>query len=350
MANCHHLFVEYNGEISIPKAKKDKMSDSKEGLRKRIRKYFKENHPEYEPKFYIQGSANRKMNTGIRTKDDICDLDDGIYFFRRPDVTATTIQNWIYDAVQGYTNTDPEHRKKCIRDIFTNDYEIDHPAYYKVNGQNYRLAVKDNGWEDSDPKAFAEWFHSNKDNNGQLVRLVKDGKGWCDNIRNKMPSGMAITILITNAKGKITYDPDRDDITLLDTLKKIKSTLEVRFECVVPAVPGDDLFKDYDKTRKENFMQALQNFINDATDAIDEDNELKASKLWRRHLGNRFPLGEDKSEEQAKQNRIAQLRATSLLIGSGKAYTDKTGNISSASTGVKNQDHRFHYEKSLFRK
>src|SRR5690606_9499030 len=106
---------------------------------------------------YIQGSY--KMGSVIRTGDDICDLDDGVYFFREPDVTSTTLQSWVWDAVYGYTATDPEHRKKCIRKIFSGDYEIDYPVYYKIDDQEYQLAVKNTGWEDSDPKAMVNWFN-----------------------------------------------------------------------------------------------------------------------------------------------------------------------------------------------
>jgi hypothetical protein len=109
MANCQELFCTFNGEVSITSSKRNRLKDSKEALRKRIRKHFKEKHPEYEPKFYIQGSY--KMKTIIRTKDDICDLDDGVYFFRQPDVTSTTLQGWIWDAVNGYTSTPAQHRK-----------------------------------------------------------------------------------------------------------------------------------------------------------------------------------------------------------------------------------------------
>jgi len=314
MANCHNLFQEYNTEISIPKIKKDKMSGSKDGLRKRIRDDFKKNHPEYEPKFHIQGSASPKMRTGIRTKDDICDLDDGVYFLRQPDVTATTLQTWVKDAVKGYTDTDPDHRKKCIRNIFVNDYEIDQPVYYKVDGKNYQLAIKDTGWEDSDPKALIDWFHKRKDKNDQLVKAVKYLKGWCDNIRNKMPSGLVMTILASNAKANITYTSDRDDITLRDTLKNIKASLDIKFECIVPVVPGDDLFKDYDQARKDNFLNALQNFIDDANGAINEDNERKASKLWQKHLGNRFPDGNDNDESKNKSEAsLAALKRTAIV-------------------------------------
>src|SRR5690606_4204604 len=236
MANCHHLFGEFTAEISLTSNKKTKMTTSKDGLRERIRKYFKEHHPEYVPKFYIQGSY--KMKTGFRTKDDICDLDDGVYFFRTPDVSATTLQNWIWDAVNGYTSTIPEHRKKCIRNIFSGDYEIDIPVYFKVNGKEYQLAVKNNGWEDSDPKAFIDWFNDNKDVNGKMIKAIKELKAWCDHKRNKMPSGLAMTILAMNAKEKIVLN-DRDDILLTDIIREIKKALAQKFECIVPVTPKD---------------------------------------------------------------------------------------------------------------
>lgn len=294
MANCNHLFGEFNTEISLTSNKKTKMTNSKDGLRERIRKYFKEHHSEYVPKFYIQGSY--KMKTGIRTKDDICDLDDGVYFFRSPDVTATTLQNWVWDAVNGYISTPPEHRKKCIRNIFSGDYEIDIPVYYKIDGQEYQLAVKNNGWEDSDPKALIDWFNDNKDANGKMIKVIKELKAWCDHKRNKMPSGLAMTILAMNAKDKIVLN-DRDDILLTDVIREIKKALAQKFECIVPVTPKDDLFADYDNTRKNNFLTNLDSFLADAEAALKEVNQLKASRLWQKHLGARFPDGEDKNEQ-----------------------------------------------------
>lgn len=300
MANCHDLFLRYQEELFIGSNKKNRMISSKDALRKRIRKWFKDNHQDYEPKFFIQGS--HKMKSGIRTKEDICDLDDGIYFFRKPDVTATTLQSWVWDAVNGYTAKVPEHRKKCIRSIFTGDYEIDHPVYYKVEGQNYKIAVKNNSFEDSDPKAMVEWFNIKKDKDGKLIRHVMCLKGWCDERRNKMPSGLAMTILAANAKDKIILN-DRDDITLRDILKEIKKELDREFKCIVPAVPYDNLFAEYDDTRKNNFLNSLNEFIQDADKALKEQNQLSASKLWKKHLGSRFPEGKD--EKQQSNTRVA---------------------------------------------
>lgn len=295
MANSHLLFQDFNKDISINSSKSKKMRNSKTELRKRVRKYFKDNHPEYIPKFYIQGSY--KMKTAIRTKEDICDLDDGIYFFRKPDVTSTTLQSWVKDAVEGFTSEKPEHRKKCIRSIFKSDYEIDMPVYYKEDGRNYKLAVKNSGWEDSDPKEMVDWFRVQKDNDGVLLRIIKYLKAWCDHKRNNMPSGLAMTILASNAKEKIIINNKRDDITLRDILKEIRKELRISFKCVVPALPNDDLFENYDSIRKNNFLNSLDDFIYDAEKAILENNKLKSSNLWAKHLGIRFPEGKNENEE-----------------------------------------------------
>lgn len=311
MANCHKLFQDYHSDISIGSGKNERMKNSKEGLRNRIRKWFRENQPDYEPFFFIQGSY--KMKTGIRTSEDICDLDDGIYFFCEPDVSASTLKEWVTEAVDGYTSTDPENRKKCVRSIFVYDYEIDHPVYYKVDGKEYKIAVKGVGFEDSDPKAVVNWFTSKKDKNGRLVRSVKYLKGWADNQSFKMPSGLALSILATNAKALIVLN-QRDDITLRDILKEIKRTLNENFVCIVPAVPYDDLLENY--SNKDRFMEALDEFISDAEEAIRINNQKSASKLWQKHLGDRFPLGEDKDENLSRSSAAAAAGAiTSYPFG-----------------------------------
>ncbi|MFP9114656.1 cyclic GMP-AMP synthase DncV-like nucleotidyltransferase [Flavobacterium sp. RHBU_3] len=311
MANCHNLFQEYHSDISIGSKKNERMKDSKEGLRKKIIAWFKENHPDYVPYFYIQGSY--KMKNGIRTAEDICDLDDGIYFFREPDVSASTLKEWVRQAVDGYTATAPENRKKCVRSIFANDYEIDHPVYYKIDGQEYKIAVKGVGFENSDPKAVVDWFVSKKDKEGRLVRTIKYLKGWADKQSFKMPSGLALTILATNAKEKIVLN-QRDDITMRDILKEIKKALNNKFECIVPAVPNDDLLEDY--SNKEKFLETLEKFITDADSAIRETNQKECSKLWRKHLGDRFPLGEDKEENNSRSSAAAAAgAATSYPFG-----------------------------------
>ncbi|MCD4664442.1 MAG: hypothetical protein K8R68_04160 [Bacteroidales bacterium] len=336
MANCNKLFLDFDKELNVLPAKKTKLTKSKDDLRDRIRNHFKKEHEEYNPTFYIQGS--KKMGTLIRTKDDECDLDDGVYFIREEDVTGTTLQKWIKEAVDDATNTPTQHRNKCVRVIYKGDYHIDIPVYYFPEDTDHPLlAVKDNNLEESDPKEFVDWFRENKDENGQLVRIIKYLKSWCDYKRNKMPSGLAMTVL---AECNIKYN-ERDDISIRDTLKEVKATIDDRetfiekFKCFMPTTPKDDLFEDYDDTRKNNFLENLDDFIEDADKAIEEKNQLKASKLWQKHLGDRFPLGEDEDID-AKENA---LRKTASSILAGKAFTSRYGNIHETDDGVKHKKH-----------
>ncbi|PXX30397.1 cyclic GMP-AMP synthase DncV-like nucleotidyltransferase [Arenibacter sp. ARW7G5Y1] len=330
MANCNKLFLDFDKNLNIKKKKKEGLMNSKEVLRNKIRKYFKDNHPEYKPEFYIQGSY--KMGTTILTKDDECDLDDGVYFKREIGVSGTTLQTWIKNAVEDATMTPPEHRSKCIRVIYQSDYHIDFPAYYFPKDKDHPfLAVKNKDLQESDPKEVVQWYFNQKDTNGQFHRTTKSLKAWGDFKRNKMPSGLAMSIL---AAENIQFD-DRDDISLKDTLIKIQESLTKKFECIVPSTPYDDLFEGYDDARKNNFLSNLKDFIEDAKKACnDEPNQLKASKLWRKHMGDKFPFGADEDID-AKESALRKL---SEKVLSGTAFTQKDGSISS-SNGVKNKPH-----------
>lgn len=331
MANCNKLFLDFNRDLSLTKTKKDRLIRSKNDLRDRIRHYFKKHHPEYTPEFYIQGSY--KMKTVIRTKDDECDLDDGVYFYREEGVTGTTLQGWIKKAIKGAADTSPEHRKKCVRQNYKGDYHIDFPVYYFPEDEEHpQLAVKNEDCEESDPKELVDWFRDVKDKEGQLIRIIKYLKSWGDYKRNKMPSGLVMTIL---AEDNIAYN-ERDDIALRDTLINIEKYLDDgdNFYCEVPATPFDDLFEDYDDARKNNFLTNLTAFVDDAEKAVNSKNQLEASKLWKKHLGNRFPLGKNEDVD-AKE---AVLRQTSKSILAGTAHTKKDGTIGD-NGGVKNKKH-----------
>lgn len=333
MSNCHNLFQTFNGNLTITSSKKEKLMTSRDNLRDMIRKHFSDKHPEYKPKFRGQGSYS--LGTMIRTKEDTCDLDNGVYFFPKPKETATTIQNWVWDAVENATSEKPQHRSKCIRVIYIGDYHFDLPVYYKESetndAENPNLAVKDTGWSKSDPKEFSKWFKGQKDKEGQLVKIVRYLKAWCDNRAKKMPNGLTMTVL---ACRNIKYN-ERDDICLRDTLKQIKSNLSDSWSCKMPTTPHDDLLENYTGD-KDYFFESFDSFIDDATKAIEQEaNQLKASKLWQKHLGSYFPDGLDKDVDK-QANALAGIASTIL---DGKAKLDNTGKIQ-ANEGVSHKPHK----------
>jgi len=337
MANLDSNFHGFYGNLQITNTKRQKLITSHKNLRKKIKDYFKVNHPEYKPTFYIQGSY--KMGTTIRTKEDECDLDDGCYFIPKPNVAAKTLQGWVKDAVDGTTDATPSHKNKCIRVQYTAGYHIDLPVYRKNtenSNEHPELAIRDSGYESSDPRELVIWFQSKKKNNVVLVRLISYLKSWSDTVRGFMPPGLAMTILASNNQKK---HEGRDDIALRDTLKAIKSSLNSSFICIVPATPNDDLFANYDDNRKQKFLNELDKFIEDANQAIEEKNKLKASKLWRKHLGDRFPLAEDEDDET--MSNLDALRSIGKIVTAGIATTAKSG-IIHAAEGIKNISH-FNY-------
>ena len=321
MANLDSNFQEFFGELQITDTKRQKMIASHNNLRQKIKNHFKANHPEYKPSFYIQGSY--KMGTTIRTKEDECDLDDGCYFIPKPNVSANTLQGWVKEAVEGITDASPLHKNKCIRVQYTAGYHIDLPVYRKDTNsdeEHPELAVRHKGYELSDPREAVVWFQGKKSDNDVLVHLVSYLKSWTDTVRGFMPPGLAMTILASNNQKK---HEGRHDIALRDTLKAINS-------------PFDNLFENYDADRKQKFLNELDKFIEDADKAIEEKNKLKASKLWRKHLGERFPLAEDEVDET--MNRLESLRVIGQQITAGIATTAKSGTIH-AFEGVKNIAH-----------
>ncbi|MBI1838673.1 MAG: hypothetical protein HYR91_15520 [Flavobacteriia bacterium] len=311
MANCDKLFREFNKELNVPESKQSKLNSSKEFARQRIRDDFKNNHPDYNPTFYTQGSSI--MGTMIRTKDDTCDLDDGVYFKSNPqNVSSTTLQSWIKSAVDGITDTTPTHRKKCITLDYKAGYNIDFPVllFDKAKDDHPLLAVKNDDFILDDPKEFVDHFKSVK--TAQLIRIIRYLKAWCDFKREKMPSGLVVTVLAMNDLQENT----RDDVSLKFTLIEIEKTLKRQFTCIMPTTPNDDLLGDYDDARKNNFMKNLADFIVDAKKAVDEEkNQLVASRLWQKHFGKTyFPDGEDKNDPTVNPEKL------NSTIGNAKPF------------------------------
>lgn len=323
MATLHKEYIKFNKTIKLTSARKEKLKKSRKAIKKKIRKWFKENKPkELQPKFWGQGSFDHNtIINPIPEKDESgnkllkYDLDYGTYFIEHEDEdnkkAIETWHNWVYTSVEDHTDTPPKKKTTCIRVIFSDGHHIDLPIYYRKNEETPELAHKSKGWLESDPKAFTDWVIKKKTD--QTIKIVRYLKGWKNyrehkNTHLKLPSGFELTILVFN-----NYKAnDNDDIAFRNTIKAIKEKLDKKFECFRSTTPTDeDLFKSYSKTRKENFLNNLANLIKATERAKDEKNFKKASEYLRKHFGDRFPLGEDKNEDK-KSN---ELKASILRSG-----------------------------------
>ena len=285
MTNTHNQFLQFAQNISVTGSKTKKLIASRKALQERIIAHFKTKPGVLVPKFYIQGSY--KMKTMVLKKDGTYDVDLGVYFLTKPAIEPKTLQKWVFEAVNGHTSSTPEHKKKCIRVIYKGDFDIDLPVYYKTSSDlSPYLATKEK-WEESDPKELCDWFNMKKDRAGQMLRLIKYFKIWANTRSGKMPSGIAFTVWVANN----FKANERDDIAFYETATAIQNSLYWGISCTNPATPGDDLTSKLDANQKNNFKYALASLVQDAYQAIYQQNDVtKACNVWRKQLGDKFPL------------------------------------------------------------
>lgn len=322
MANLHESFIEFNNDvIKLSSTSKSQLRTSRDAVREDIEKYFKDNRPNHTVRFKGQGSF--VMNTTILPISNEYDVDDGVYIFGKKEdrPEPQTAHNWIYEAVKDRTGQDTIDKNTCVRVQYAKRYHIDLPIYYKTvtsedeftldSDETPLLAHKSKGWIPSDPYAFKIWFDNETKGKLQIKRIVRYLKAWTDYKRDangklNLPSGLVLTILACNN----FYANERDDISLLETLKNIQKTIDDRksiyatYVCFRPTIDNKEnlLDKHSSPTAKNNFLDALDSFINSASQAIEMKSKKDACAKWQKHLGDRFPCKNiiEEPEELAK--------------------------------------------------
>lgn len=320
MATLHKEYNKFYNKIKLTGNRKEHLRGSRKSLRKKIKDWFSENKPtKLQPTFKGQGSfeMNTTINPIVIHIDDEeirkYDLDDGVYFHEKEGENnrekIDTWHNWVYEAVKDHTQEATIRKNTCVRVVFSDGHHIDLPIYYK-DGNTPELAHRSKDWLDSNPVEFTDWFH--KKANKQIIRLVRYIKAWKDfkhtnkdntgNTHLKLPSGFALTILIVNNY----VEKQHDDAAFRETVRKMYNTLNTRngFKCLRPTTPkGEDVFAEYSKTRKDDFLTALHSLLDACDKAKDEKNFKKASEyLIERQFDVRFPKGADKDEKDQKKS------------------------------------------------
>lgn len=326
MAVLNKEYNKFDKEIKLNKARKDSLVNSRTELRKKIRKWFKENKPdEIQPKFHPQGSSEMRttVNPIVQYDEDgnpirKYDTDFGVYFIRTNDSdikrSVNTWHDWVYESVDDHTGQKPISKTTCVRVVFSDGRHIDLPIYFKED-ELIQLAHKSKDWIESDPKKFYEWFNDEKRAKPRLEAIVRCMKAWKNYRENnnsnlKLPSGFELTILAT----KNYVDADNFDEAFRETVKAMDVELnkEGEFKCIRPTTPsGEDVFENYSETRKSNFLSTLKSLKEDCIKASEENNFRKASEILRANqFGIRFPFGEDMDEETRSKELSALLGAS----------------------------------------
>lgn len=327
MANLHSAFKAFDDNLKLTPTKENDLETARNALTKSLKKQFQLKNDYSAPKFWTQGSF--QMKTAIRTEDDHCDLDLGMYFNKIPNLENSTIQSHVVQAIKNHTGQEPNHKSRCVRVNYAAGFHIDLPIYYMTSGMMHpELLVKGEARQQSDPKEFYEWFNKQCKNQPQKRRLIRYLKAWADSHKSKMPSGLALTVLAIQNYVK----DDRDDLALLNTVLAVKHKVSITWSCILPACPNDDVLNRLDFSQKQNFINSLGDLYDGLKDAIDHENESASHEKCKRLFGKRFP-------DSPKTKRLIEKAA---LIASGKHHTSSTGTITES--GVKNKPHKFYGE------
>lgn len=313
MANNHEQFIAFNDSIKLHDSKRDELRENRDALRKKIQKHFCDNLPdEIKPSPHAQGSFMMfttvnpiPIITENEEGDTITlhpyDLDDGIYFIDKLEnkKESNTYRNWIYAAVKDHTTKGAEKKDSCIRVNYADGHNIDLPIYFEEKDKENvipELAQK-NSYIKSDPIEFLNWFNNLADE--QLRRIVRYFKAWRDKQMQDsdiiFPPGIILTILATNNYVK----NDRDDVSMHETLQKIKNELDFNYVCYRPTTKKDEeLLKDYDKS---HFIDKLSKFLDSANEAVDNSSQKEACKKWQKHFGERFSCSNIPEESESNE-------------------------------------------------
>lgn len=326
--NFDKQFKEFHGDIKLSSKKKKELTGdgekkgSRDALREKIRKSFKDNHRK-QPKFYMQGSFS--MTTTINPISAEYDLDDGVYLqnidtskpmgeWEKPE----NVHKWIVDAVDGHTSKKTTDKNLCIRVNYTDENKhIDLPIYVPKEN-TYYLAVKNNGWIESNAKEISDWFVAEVKFKGeQFRRLVRYLKGWKDFRENenssvKLFGGFQLTVL---ASYHFIKDVESDEESFFRTIQEIKNNLRIYKEKICnPKNGGKNIINHYSEARRKKFVEEFEKMYEKAKAAYEENDCVEKSKKWRKIFGDRFPLlKKDDCDEDKNGSKAAIITGTTNI-------------------------------------
>ena len=107
MAELSKEFNNFHDRIVLGNGQKESLRKSRNAIRDRIRKYFKEIIKITSPRFYMQGSF--AMGTTVIPLDGEFDIDDGVYLQHLDESDNSnwpvpdTVHQWIVKATGGHT-------------------------------------------------------------------------------------------------------------------------------------------------------------------------------------------------------------------------------------------------------
>jgi hypothetical protein len=295
MADLHKAFCKFHDRIALTAGQKSTLGSVRDILRERIYNYFHYNLRVKAPIFRIQGSY--AIDTAVNPIDNEPNIEDGVYLQHldkmddRSWPAVATVHQWLANAAGCHATEIPMDNRACVRLRSTGRYRIDLYAYGECNGQYFLAAKGEARWLRSAPLAFSRWFESYVHQRGeQLRRLVRYLNAWAD-YQSMQHGRMAVDLIATVLAVHYLRIHKRDDMALAKTIEAISDAVRSDFFVLNPVIISEELTARLAAPHKERLKDALLAFSDTANGALAIEDGYKASKLWRKLFGDRFPSG-----------------------------------------------------------
>lgn len=247
---------------------------------------------------WLQGSY--KFGTQVRpaSPGQEFDIDLGVYFRwdgqpASGDWSPEELKEFVQASLIAYAedaNNDAEGvsepKPRCSRIHFNDDFHIDVPCYHLDAKRDARaLAVADNTWEDSDPKAIYKWWKETIDYSARprVRRIVRYLEIWTAlhfGESETPPSSILLTVLAAQAFKDLDADAiTGDDDLLWSVLVGIKSRIDESL--VVPnPVNTDENLNRLDDEANSLFIDRIAVFVDIANRATASKSKAAAAEIW----------------------------------------------------------------------
>lgn len=294
----------------------------------------------YNIRTWLQGSY--KFATQIRPvhKGEEFDIDLGVYFCWKGqcedgDYRPKELKSMVQESLEQYCrdtdgaiSVDDPPKPRCARIRFEGNFHIDVPCYHLDELRDARkLAIEQDEWEDSDPKAIHVWFIQFLDEHprAKVRRIIRYLKTWAA-LKFRAagrPSSILLTVLAAEAAAELSADElASDDEALLAVLNAIRDRL--LFDEVVknPVNPNEEISSRLTSEELDTFIERLVEFGNNAADAFAADTVVEAAELWSNPFEHLFPMP-DESEAIKGMDYLPVLATTPEVRVHAIARQDK---------------------------
>lgn len=261
------------------------------------------------------------MDTINKHPDKEYDIDVAVIFEKDdlPSTPADARKRIEKAMVEGGGNfkTPPEAKTNAVRVLYAEGHHVDLAVYRKQKDFLGQIVIEHAGaeWTSRNPQDITEWFtksvqskcpkkeYGSNVENLQLRRVVRLIKKFSKSRASwDLPGGLIITALVVEC---YVSNSDRDDVSLFETMKRVRDRLSWNTEVVNPANISQSLTtREKDKTRVKNLKEKLDFAVEKLNDLFDADcDALKAFKAWNEVF--KHPYWKGKVGDTLKNSLVA---------------------------------------------